>query len=61
MEKARKCGFMMTTSQNAVGVQAGLDAETLTMMLETIRETSAARFPDERLLQLDHEDERRLT
>jgi len=48
---------MMTTSQNAVGTQSGLDVETLTMMLDTIRDYVGDAIPDERLLQLDHDDE----
>jgi alkylation response protein AidB-like acyl-CoA dehydrogenase len=47
----------MTISQNAVGAQSGLDVETLTMMLETIRDYVGDAIPDERLLQLDHDDE----
>ncbi len=46
----------MTTS-SAVGAQAGLDVETLTMMLETLRDYLRDAIPDERLLQLDHDDE----
>jgi acyl-CoA dehydrogenase len=47
----------MITSQNAVQVGAGLDNETLTMMLETVRDYVHDAIPDERLLQLDHDDE----
>ncbi len=47
----------MTTSQNAVEAGSGLDNETLTMMLETVRDYVRDALPDERLLQLDHEDE----
>jgi len=48
---------MMITSQNAVEANAGLDTETLNMMLETVREYVSDAIPDERLLQLDHDDE----
>jgi len=47
----------MTTSQSAVEAGAGLDNETLTMMLETVRDYVRDAVPDERLLQLDHADE----
>jgi alkylation response protein AidB-like acyl-CoA dehydrogenase len=47
----------MTTSQNAVEAGAGLDSETLTMMLETVRDYVRDAIPDEQLLQLDHDDE----
>jgi len=47
----------MTTSENAVEAGAGLDYDTLTMMLETVRDYVRDAIPDERLLQLDHEDE----
>ena len=47
----------MITSQNAVEAGAGLDNETLTMMLETVRDYVHDAISDERLLQLDHEDE----
>jgi len=47
----------MTTSQSAVEAGAGLDNETLTMMLETVRDFVRDALPDERMLQLDHEDE----
>ena len=47
----------MITSQNAVETSTGLDTETLNMMLETIRDFVHDAIPDERLLQLDHEDE----
>ena len=47
----------MTTSQNAVEAGSGLDNETLTMMLETVRDYVRDALPDERLLQLDHDDE----
>jgi alkylation response protein AidB-like acyl-CoA dehydrogenase len=35
----------------------GLDAETLTMILDAIRGFAAGRLPDERLLELDARDE----
>lgn len=35
---------------------AGLDAETLTAFLDTVREFVTAALPDERILELDHED-----
>jgi acyl-CoA dehydrogenase len=47
----------MTISQNAVEAGVGLDNETLTMMLETVRDYVHDAIPDERLLQLDHDDE----
>ena len=47
----------MTTSQSTVEAGAGLDNETLTMMLETVRDYVRDALPDERVLQLDHEDE----
>ncbi len=47
----------MTTSQSAVEAGSGLDDETLTMMLETVRDYVRDALPDERLLQLDHDDE----
>ncbi len=46
-----------TTSQSAVEARTGLDAETLHMMLETVRDYLRDAIPDERLLQLDHDDE----
>lgn len=49
--------MMVPTSQNTVEARTGLDAETLTMMLETVRDYVHDAMPDERLLQLDHEDE----
>src|SRR5690348_991111 len=49
--------MMLSTSQNAVEASTGLDTETLSMMLETIRDFVHDAIPDERLLQLDHEDE----
>src|SRR6516165_12602800 len=47
----------MTTSQNLIEASNGLDNETLTMMLQTVRDYVRDAVPDERLLQLDHEDE----
>jgi alkylation response protein AidB-like acyl-CoA dehydrogenase len=47
----------MPISQNAVEASTGLDTETLNMMLETIRDFVRDAIPDDRLLQLDHEDE----
>ncbi len=47
----------MTTSQSAVEAHRGLDAETLSMMLETVRDYVRDALPDDRLLELDHEDE----
>ena len=47
----------MTTSPSAVEAGAGLDNETLQMMLETVRDFVRDALPDERMLQLDHEDE----
>ena len=47
----------MTTSQDVLEANAGLDNETLTMMLETVRDYVRDAIPDERVLQLDHEDE----
>jgi alkylation response protein AidB-like acyl-CoA dehydrogenase len=47
----------MTTSQKVVEASGGLDNETLTMMLETVRDYVRDAIPSERLLQLDHEDE----
>src|SRR5215471_1609700 len=49
--------MMLSTSQDAVETSTGLDTETLNMMLETIRDFVRDAIPDERLLQLDHEDE----
>jgi len=49
--------MMLSTSQDAVETSTGLDTETLNMMLETIRDFVHDAIPDERLLQLDHEDE----
>lgn len=46
-----------TTSQNAAEAGIGLDNETLTMMLDTVRDYVRDAIPDERLLALDHEDE----
>ena len=45
------------TSQVALEARAGLDTETLAMMLETVRDFVRDALPDERLLQLDHDDE----
>jgi alkylation response protein AidB-like acyl-CoA dehydrogenase len=46
-----------TASQDAIEARVGLDAETLQMMLETVRDYLRDAIPDERLLQLDHDDE----
>jgi acyl-CoA dehydrogenase len=49
--------MVVNTSQDAVEARTGLDAETLNMMLETVRDYVHDALPDERLLQLDHDDE----
>jgi alkylation response protein AidB-like acyl-CoA dehydrogenase len=49
--------MMLTSSQDSVETRIGLDTETLTMMLETLRDYVRDAIPDERLLQLDHDDE----
>ena len=49
--------MMPLTSQGALEARAGLDTETLAMMLETVRDFVRDALPDERLLQLDHDDE----
>ena len=49
--------MMPVTSQGALEARAGLDTETLAMMLETVRDFVRDALPDERLLQLDHDDE----
>jgi alkylation response protein AidB-like acyl-CoA dehydrogenase len=46
-----------STTQATVEARAGLDAETLQMMLETVRDYLRDAISDERLLQLDHDDE----
>ena len=48
---------MPLTSEDALQARAGLDTETLAMMLETVRDFVRDALPDERLLQLDHDDE----
>ncbi len=55
---------MLSTSQNAPEASqnapeggAGLDTQTLTTMLETVGDYVRDTIPDERLLQLDHDDE----
>jgi alkylation response protein AidB-like acyl-CoA dehydrogenase len=45
-----------TADQTAAGVQAGLDAETLKMTLEAIRDYVAGALGEDRQLQLDHDD-----
>ena len=48
---------MLTTTAGAATAPAtGLDADTLSMMLETVREYVASAMPQERQLQLDHDD-----
>jgi alkylation response protein AidB-like acyl-CoA dehydrogenase len=49
--------MMPLTSQDALEARVGLDADTLAMMLETVRDFVRDALPDERLLQLDHDDE----
>ena len=49
--------IMPLTSQGAFGARAGLDTDTLAMMLETVRDFVRDALPDERLLQLDHDDQ----
>ena len=49
--------MVLNTSEEAVGERTGLDAQTLAMMLETVRDYVRDALPDERLLQLDHDDE----
>jgi alkylation response protein AidB-like acyl-CoA dehydrogenase len=49
--------MMPLTSQDSLEARAGLDTETLAMMLETVRDFVRDALPDERLLQLDHDDE----
>jgi acyl-CoA dehydrogenase len=49
--------MMPLTSQGAPEARTGLDTETLAMMLETLRDFVRDALPDERLLQLDHDDE----
>ena len=44
------------TAEATAAPATGLDAETLSMMLETIREYVASAMPQERQLQLDHDD-----
>jgi acyl-CoA dehydrogenase len=46
----------LTTSPAEAGTDAGLDAETLKMTLEAIRDFITSAVPEERQLQLDHED-----
>ncbi|TVZ07343.1 acyl-CoA dehydrogenase [Trebonia kvetii] len=48
---------MPLASQDALAAGAGLDTETLAMMLETVRDFVRDALPDERLLQLDRDDE----
>jgi hypothetical protein len=45
-----------TASPAATGTQTGLDADTLKMTLEAIRDYIADALPEERQLQLDHDD-----
>jgi acyl-CoA dehydrogenase len=47
----------LTTSHARAGADTGLDAETLNMTLEAIGDFVADAIPEERQLQLDHEDE----
>jgi alkylation response protein AidB-like acyl-CoA dehydrogenase len=47
----------LTTSPAEAKTDTGLDAETLKMTLEAIRDFIADAIPEERQLQLDHEDE----
>jgi len=47
----------LMTSPGPQTASTGLDAETLTMMLETVRDFVTDAIPEERQLQLDHEDE----
>jgi len=56
-ESEESSSVMPGTSQGAVEALTGLDAETLNMMLETIRDVVRDAISDERLLQLDHDDE----
>ena len=44
------------TEKNKAETPTGLDAETLTMMLDAIKEYFAHAMPQERQLQLDHDD-----
>jgi alkylation response protein AidB-like acyl-CoA dehydrogenase len=46
----------LTTSPTEAGISAGLDAETLKMMLEAIRDFITDAVPEEKQLELDHED-----
>lgn len=46
----------LITSPGGTTAQAGLDAETLKMMLEAIRDYVGDAIPEERQLQLDHDD-----
>ncbi len=48
--------MLTTTPETTTAAAPGLDAETLSMMLETIREYVASAMPEERQLQLDHDD-----
>ncbi len=48
---------MLITSPAEAGTGAGLDADTLKMTLEAIRDFVADAIPEERQLQLDHDDE----
>src|SRR5512135_1102233 len=47
----------LTTSHARTGGDTGLDAETLKMTLEAIGDFVTDAIPEERQLQLDHEDE----
>ena len=47
----------MTTTEDVAEAVTGLDNDTLTMMLETVRDYVRDAIPAERLLKLDHEDE----
>ncbi len=47
----------LTTSHARAGADTGLDAETLKMTLEAIRDYVGDAIPEERQLQLDHDDE----
>jgi alkylation response protein AidB-like acyl-CoA dehydrogenase len=49
--------MMPLTSRDVLEARAGLDTETLAIMLETVRDFVRDALPDERLLQLDHDDE----
>jgi len=49
--------MMLQTSEDAVEASTGLDNETLVIMLETVRDYVRDAIPDDRMLQLDHDDE----